>query len=367
MKITFTADIHIGNPSTNLQELLACFEQMISTSDMIIVGGDILDAKYHTSSEHITTLLDLMDYITPMIRSTNKILRLIYGTQSHDSYPQLQILSPYTKRMNFKIIPHVTEETIGNLRILYIPEEIITDKQEYYQATLYNPDKRYDYIFGHGTIQEGMPMVKPPTKKVRSTPIFTTEELSQRCTRFTCFGHYHAHWESHNVGYVGSLSRFRHGEKGDKGWYLMENNTRTFIKNPYSPNYTEIHLDCQQINLQDLHTTIANQLSQFESTRNERDKLKFTFQLDRHLPQSINYIDIIRSLCKGDGISYNIHDVNETTIQDEQAISTEFDYILDPNTPIRDKIIKYNDTQFEGVLDENLLDQYLNKVHHPQE
>lgn len=342
---------------------MACFEQMITTSDMIVIGGDILDAKYHTSSEHITTLLDLMDYITPMISGTHKILRLVYGTQSHDSYPQLQILSPYTRRMNFKIIPHVQEETINNLRFLYLPEEIILDKQEYYQSTLYNPSKQYDYIFGHGCIQEGMPMVKPPAKKVRHVPIFTTEELRQRCTKFVCFGHYHTHWESRNVGYVGSLSRFRHGEKGDKGWYLLENHSRTFIPNPYSPTYTEIPVDCQQITLEDLQTTIANHIDQFNRAKNDRDKLKFTFSLDRHVPQSINYVDVIRSLCRGDGISFNIKDVNETAIRDEEVISTQFDYILDPNTPIKDKIIKYNSTQFEGELDEILLDQYLSKVH----
>jgi hypothetical protein len=44
---------------------------------------------------------------------------------------------------------------IGKL-LLYLPEEYIIDQESYYKEYF---NKKYDYIFEHGVIIEGMPMV----------------------------------------------------------------------------------------------------------------------------------------------------------------------------------------------------------------
>ena len=362
MRVAFCADIHIGAPNTNLQELMGCFEMMISSSDLIVIGGDILDAKYHTSSENISLLLDLMDYITPMIFRSNKILRLIYGTQSHDGYPQLQILNPYTAMMNFRIISHVSEETILKNKILYIPEEIIGSKQEYYAETLFS-DKTYDYIFGHGVIAEGMPMVRESkVKKVRSVPIFRSEELSKKCLFHCCFGHYHRHTDiDRRVHYVGSLTRFRHAEPEPKGWFQIQNSRIDFIENPWSPIYTEHKITCQDYTPDDFQAKISSILAEFTLNKSSRDRLKFHFYLDRRSPDAMVYADIIRTLCKLDGVSYAIKDTNELVLQEDPVVE-KYDYILDQSIPIKDKINRYNESEFEGEIDQSLLQQYLDRV-----
>lgn len=362
MKIAFCADVHIGAPNTNLSEILGCFEDMLSQSDMLVIGGDILDAKFQASSENITMLLELFDFITTIARPQKKRVRLIYGTQSHDGYPQLQVLNPYTVMMDFKIIDHVCEEIVDGTKILYIPEEIILYKSTYYASTLYS-GKRYDYIFGHGVIAEGMQMVKEPSedKKVKTVPVFKTEELKNAVKYHVCFGHYHRQWSSGNVAYVGSLSRFKHGEPEPKGWYLLDKHNRTFIENQWCPKYIEHKITCSDYNINDLQSLIVDKINQFKFNCNARDKLKFMFNINRNTSDAIGYLDIIRTLCRGDGISYSIKDINDIMITDD-IIENEYDYILDQNVPISDKIIRYNDSEFEGTLDNVLLKQYLDKV-----
>ena len=362
MKIAFCADIHIGAPNTNLSEILSCIEDMLSQCDLLVIGGDILDAKFHASSEYITILLDVFDYITSIARPQRKKVRLIYGTQSHDGYPQLQILNPYTVLMDFKIIHHVSDENIDGVNILYIPEEIISDKASYYADTLYS-GKKYDYIFGHGVIAEGMTMVKErtSTKKVKSVPVFKTEELKAAVKYHVCFGHYHRRWVLDNVSYVGSLSRFKHGEPETKGWYLMDKRNIEFHENQWCPQYTEHRINCSDYDINDFQTLIMDKINQFKSNSNDRDKLKFTITINRSAGNTIGYLDIIRTLCRGDGISYAINDVNDLVLQ-ENVIDSEYDYILDQNIPIHEKIGRYNDSEFDGTLDVDLLKNYLSKT-----
>lgn len=359
MKIAFCADIHI-NDDTFIDEIMNCFETMISMSDMIVIGGDLMDCKSYASSDAIQQLLRLFDFITPQIRGGGRKLRIIYGTQSHDSYPQLQILKPYTKLMDCKIINHAQEEIINGTKFLFIPEEIIQDKTVYYKDTLFS-GKQYDYIFGHGVIAEGMSMVKESDNKIKSVPIFKTMELKQAVKYHCCFGHYHRRWESDNIAYVGSLSRFHHGEPEQKGWYLLDGKQRIFHPNQWCPDFQEYKVKCSEYTPSDLQIWITNTITSFQQSKQERDKLKFTFFLDRSQEDAIPIIDSIRTLCRGDGIAYNIKDVNEAIIQD-RTIESEYDYILDINVPIIDKIIKYNNHQFDGSLDDTLLKNYLSKI-----
>lgn len=691
MRICFCADIHIGAPNTDLSELMGCFEQMISSNDLIVIGGDILDSKFYASSDNITILMDLFEYITALIKPQKKILRLIYGTQSHDSFPQLQILEPFAHMMNFKIIPHVTVENINGVSILYIPEEIISNKREYYADTLYS-GKKYDYIFGHGVIAEGMPMVKEgKVKKMASVPVFKTEELIQACKYQVCFGHMHclplstevltdegykplssislhdnvacydkntkkivfhnptniicrpmyssdimyeysstklrnegvpqvrirmtshhrnlyqdevmetkdlpdellfqdlcplpkgvdesfiknkysddmirlitwivgdftfekthyfvknqektcirirAHfrkerkikivdelltkmhinhsvhvgsdgttriniigdanidilkllryqktfppdfiymnrhqagvfietliqvdgdwenfmkykswrynttkinerdlvatvlsingiysrsrtwkppyypdrfsdrsyvdiininptlkrkqipwedavgcievptgfficrqegisfitgncrWEHKNVSYVGSLTRFKNGESEPKGWYCMEGHNIWFVNNQWAPEYTEYNLTAEKYGIDEFRNFISTKLDEFHLNSNHRDHIKFTIYLDKSKPNALSYLEIVRTLCRGEGVSYAVKDTNDTILKDD-IITNEYDYILDQSVPIKDKIVRYNGSNFDEDIDTDLLDQYISKI-----
>lgn len=359
MRIVFCADVHLG-ATKNFTEILGCFEMMIQSCDMLVIGGDLFDSKVYASSDEVKQVIELFEFLTPIAKAGNKIIRVIYGTLSHDGYPQLQILRPYQVRMNLKIIDHVREEKINGLNFLYLPEEIIANKQEYYANTLYS-GKKYDYIFGHGVIAEGMPMVKPSIKKVKAVPIFKTEELRQATRFHTIFGHYHRNIEFGNVAYVGSLSRFKHGEPEPKGWYYLDGKERTFVKNPWCPLFTEIKINALEYSLDDFQNKILLCVKKFKEISGDYNKLKFSITMDRKNEHALGYLDILRSLSKIQNVSYAVRDVNDVTAQ-EEIKQTEYDYIMDPNVPIRDKILRYNDTEFEGEVDPELLDQYLSKL-----
>ena len=63
---------------------------------------------------------------------------MVYGTESHES-DQYGILDIYkmAKDLDFDVIYKVTEETIGDMNILYLPEEYMEDKSKYYEESDY--------------------------------------------------------------------------------------------------------------------------------------------------------------------------------------------------------------------------------------
>jgi hypothetical protein len=362
MKIATAADLHIGVPNTSSQEICSCLEEMITSSDKVVLAGDTLNSKNQTTSDNVTILLDIFDYITPMIASANKSIDIIYGTNSHDSYPQLQILNPYTKRMKLRIISKVTEMRCGNTSILYIPEEIIQDKFEYYKDTLYS-GKKYDYIFGHGVILEGMTMVKEnSTTKMRTTPKFRVQELKDAVKYYALFGHYHEQWFDGNVGYCGSLSRFHHGEPKPKGWWLLDGNKIEFHENQWCPSFTEKTIVCSEYTVEDLHTLISNTIRIWTEKKKDRDKIKFTCFLNKAAPESSSQSEIIKSLCRGEGISYTIKDTTLKVVDTNDEVMEKYYFIFDRSIPMLDTINKFNDMKFDSPLDQDLLKHYLSRL-----
>ena len=235
----FLADIHIGAMSYNqtcieyefLKSLLKKYTKD-SLLDFIIVGGDFFDKQAYTSDPFIEIA---QRFMIQLLVST-KVLRVIYGTASHESkqYSLFGPLAELPKELNhpdimqfdFKVINTVCEEELlPGLHVLYIPEEYIYDKRDYYNQYLSEKDK-YDFIFGHGIIQEAFTGKIKDTKEKKSVrkkaPIFTAGELSYACGGEVLFGHYHVHSEMEgNVSYVGSLSRWQHGEEESKGFYQL--------------------------------------------------------------------------------------------------------------------------------------------------
>ena len=118
----------------------------------------------------------------------------MYGTESHEcnQYDILSLLKIYDK---IRVIKQVTEEELlPGLNVLYLPEEHILDKKEYYKE-FFEEDQKYDYIFGHGIIREAMKeaAVQNDTSsdKRKKVPVFSTAEFRRICKGQTYFGHYH--------------------------------------------------------------------------------------------------------------------------------------------------------------------------------
>lgn len=256
------ADIHVGamkyeqtyKEYVHLRSLLKEFTKD-NLLDFIIINGDFFDKQLYTSDPFI----DLAQRIMIQLLSATRVLRVVYGTASHES-KQYSLFDPLVNELpkelnilsfDFKVITTVTEEELlPGLKVLYIPEEYIYDKNSYYEPYL-SKKNEYSFIFGHGMIQEAFrgKIKESKDKKAlrKKAPVFTAGELSYACSGDVIFGHYHVNTEmDENVSYVGSFSRWQQGEEPEKGFYLLgfdpeTNETKKqFIINSEALIYTTI-------------------------------------------------------------------------------------------------------------------------------
>ena len=121
------------------------------------------------------------------------------------------------------------------------------NKTEWY-ADFFTGDKKYNYIIGHGVIQELMSdasyhMTKSSKNSNRAkVPIFTSTELLNNCKGEVYFGHYHVNTSMKDkIFYVGSFSRWEFGEEQPKGFYYIkfknEKYSHEFIENTMTEKY----------------------------------------------------------------------------------------------------------------------------------
>lgn len=244
----FMADIHIGALSyTDTYDGIMYIKKILKNLcknerlDYIIIGGDFFDKQLYANDLYIKYAQKLMLYF---LASAKKV-RVVYGTSSHESdqygifdtiiedFPEILDGISY----DFKVIKELSDEWLfEDMHVLYVPEEYLFDKNEYYEDTFKKEDE-YDYVFGHGVIQDAFPYIKPKENDHvrRHAPVFTTEELSRICKGDVLFGHYHIHSEylDGKVCYSGSMFRWIFGEEEDKGCYLLTLDTDAELYNKY--------------------------------------------------------------------------------------------------------------------------------------
>lgn len=248
------SDIHIG--SKNIENLYEEYKKIFIENlkkdnvDFVIICGDYFDHKLFLNEKDSAYAYAMM---VDIIEATNKDtkIRLVYGTESHECN-QYEIISKLSTIYNrdIKVIKYVTDEFLyQDLHILYLPEEHLHNKDEYYSKYFEN-DKTYDYIFGHGVIREAMKeaatQIETQSKKRKTVPVFSTAELRRICKGETYFGHYHVNCDMDDVFYIGSFSRWQFGEEEAKGFYKITCDTtknkykHEFIENTMAPVYKTI-------------------------------------------------------------------------------------------------------------------------------
>lgn len=248
-------DIHIGikNIEKLYEEYKDTFIENLKREkhvDYIIICGDYFDHKLFLndieSSYAYTMMLDIINAC-----DSNTKIRLIYGTESHEcnQYSIITKLSSI-KNIDIKLVKYASEEELfPNFNILYVPEEHLLDKNEYYK-NFFDNNKKYNYIFGHGVIREAMKVaasqIENKTGKRKKVPVFSTAEFRKICKGETYFGHYHINTDMDDVFYIGSFTRWQFGEEEPKGFYRLEyednndNYKHEFIENTLAPIYKTI-------------------------------------------------------------------------------------------------------------------------------
>lgn len=286
------SDIHIGAfPIEKLyQEFKYQFLEKVKKMkelDFIIFCGDLFDHKLFLNEKESYYAYKMIQELISICKKDIKI-RFVYGTESHECN-QYNIFSTI-KDTDIRIIKTVEEEELfPDCRVLYLPEEYVYDKKEFYKD-YFEKEDYYDFIFGHGIIREGMKVAavknENSSKTRKKVPVFSTAEFHKICKGRTFFGHYHIHTKMDDVFYVGSFSRWKFGEEEEKGFYEIFYNTEKeihkeiFIKNELAEIYHTINYGYENQVFQNMDI-LENKLSHIEKVveSDSIDHIKFQFNL----------------------------------------------------------------------------------------
>lgn len=408
MRILLIADLHVGS----IKDTKYFYDTTINIidkeinfnkTDMIVFLGDYFDKLFKTNEEFTALAINIMSYIVIACNRNKTKIRIVYGTESHEMN-QYRLFNYHLieKSVDMKIIETVTEEEIDGKKILYIPEEFINDKHKHYKNYLYN-NKQYDFIFGHGVIEDGMPSninfnaANKPNKE-KHVPRFKSGEFS--CiSEFTIFGHYHQYTNiCNNVFYLGSLFRDSFGEEIPKGYGILSDNnsnlyndknikdnkddsninrlsftspndkyTFSFIENTKAYNLITIEYNPTS----DIYTSSNKIIDDIKRIKEEykelfngdvEGKIRLKFNVPNDL--SPKFRETLKSVLfdeKFISVTINESNQNNVSIIEEDDIEEDINFIVDINLSILDKIYQYAEKKYERKITMEKLKKYLSK------
>lgn len=183
--------------------------------DVIFIQGDLTHYELGLNSRHAYYMLKTFEKIVKFAKKRNVAIRVIKGTKSHD-HDQLDVLTTFSNEVDIKVIRTVQVEEFNGAKILYIPEEYMKDPDSYYAEYF---DDTYDYIIGHGMMEEESFHNNNNQLHLSDAPVFNTKQLSS-IGHVICFGHIHNAHVWNDVYYTGSFSRWQFGEEEPKGFLI---------------------------------------------------------------------------------------------------------------------------------------------------
>ena len=378
------SDIHFGafNSDILMKELYSIFIkylESLSTLDFIVITGDYFDHKTFLNERFTKHAIQFMDKLVSIAKIHKCPIRIVYGTESHEvgQYSAFSIYSD-DESLDFKVIHTVEEEELlPDMNVLYLPEEFIYSKKEYYKDYFEKKD-HYDYIFGHGVIQEVMTQASKSTEKHSDTtrkkvPIFTTSELISICKGQVYFGHYHVNTNiMDKVFYVGSYSRWIHGEEEPKGFYHIqckpskEKYEQEFIENSLARKFVTYHYgyDSKVIESEE---SLLSELEKKDriAEANEGDHVRYVFNIPEDHPNPEFVMRILNERYKfNDSIKVNVTNgyvekkksINRKSLNDAMD---EYPMIFDKSVKIENKVMYFIKKKFDRDVDLEQIKKYL--------
>jgi len=270
------ADIHWGviNPKKyyeQLKKVVLDYLEELPILDYIMIAGDYFDTKLSMNSEHAKYALKFMSKLFDIAKKKKTKIRIIKGTETHDN-KQLELLEsmPNDDKIDFKVINTVTDEWLfDDLHILYIPEEYVENKDEYYGEYF---SKEYDMIIGHGLVNEVAFVASKQESEVTMSkaPIFKSDILLKICKGPIFFGHIHIPQViKDRFFYIGSTTRWCYGEEDDKGFYLVT----------YSPENGKFITEFVVNKLADRYDTVIIDYNSSMFKSSEKDQIDFLLEI----------------------------------------------------------------------------------------
>lgn len=369
------ADIHGGAipPLQLLNELKSEYIDKLSNLailDFVVVAGDLFDTKISLNSEHTRVVFTFLKLLINVCIEKNAKLRIIKGTESHDN-KQLELLNLMSTNCDIKIINTVTSEDLfDDMKVLYVPEEYMTDYTEYYKDYM---NDEYDMIFGHGLFNEVAFASKLQASETTMSraPIFKSEDFINICKGPIFFGHIHKKQVINDrIYYVGSFSRWVFGEEEDKGSMIVAYTPETsnykvdFIENKLARTFTTMIINESSTLYKNESCDINLILNLIESVK--ADKVRLIF----NIPKDYQNAKLLQSLIR-DTFSKNPNIkiiINNNSVEDKakkeriekiQKLVSTYDFIFNNNIPLEEKIVKYIKIRHNRDIDISDMRDYL--------
>ena len=376
------ADVHHGvmdaKKLENELELFLKHIKEMNKLDFIIICGDYFDRKLYLNDKSSESSIRVMDRIVSIAKYKEAKIRVIFGTKSHES-DQYIIFSKYESDpdIDYKIIYTAQEEELfPNVNVLYLPEEYMIDKKEFY-LELMNPLKSYNYIFGHGVIQEVMTMIKKHStnkSKRLSVPVFTTADFKECCEGEVYFGHYHINSNiDDSIFYVGSYSRWIFGEEEDKGFYELSYDTiekkykHKFIINYLAEKYHTIYYGYNDKVFKS-EKTLIDELNKVDDMLENKvfDRIRFMFNIPEDYPNPEFVINLLKERYKFDK---NVKlEITNGYIDKKRKLNKEevknnlnkYETIFDRSQKIENKVSWFIKLKYDKDISSDITKFYLN-------
>lgn len=378
------SDIHFGaidayQLKKELNDVFIYYLMNMKKIDFIIINGDYFDHKIYLNDQVSNFAISFMDTLVSISKDHRCPIRIVYGTESHE-VNQYNIFDIYENNpdIDFKVIYTVQEEELlKNMKVLYIPEEYVFSKSDHYGDFL-KKESEYDYVFGHGVIS-GL-MITSNTKEInkkeskrKKVHSFSMNELSKICKGQVYFGHYHINTNVENkIFYVGSFSRWQHGEDAAKGFYHVKYNTsdneytQKFIENcmakkyiTYTYGYDSSAIACEEELLKELSKKDkCTELS-------DVDNVRYVFNIPENHPNPEFIINILNERYKfNDSVKVQITNgyvekkkkINKTQLD---SMMSEYAMIFDKSVQIEDKIVYYIKKLYNTDIDLDIVKSIL--------
>ena len=376
------ADLHIG--AMDLEKLHEEYEEMLikeikkmKSLDFLIIAGDFFDHKFYLNDKESSMAYYMLNELIEVCKEKETVIRIVYGTESHEcnQYDILSLLKIYDK---IKVIKEVNEEELlPGMNVLYLPEEHIIDKEEYYE-TFFNNTKKYDYIFGHGVLREVMSDVAKhidtsSKNKRKKVPVFSTAELNKICKGQVFFGHYHINQNINDKFFsIGSFSRWKFGEESVKGYYKLK-------CNPYKKTYEATHIENT---LADTFNTIAfgyendmfksdddlnNALERIDNmiSNDTFDHVRFVFNIPSTVDNPEATMNLLKEKYKfNDKVKLEIQhgyieEKKERQKEEIQKENEKYSFIFDKSLPLEDKISRFIAIEYNKNIPTDSVKKYL--------
>ena len=381
------ADLHIGviNIQKQYEEIKeVIFKTIISERpDFIVFLGDYFDHKLALNDESTFYAVLIINEIIRICKENNMNntkIRFVYGTESHE-WDQYKFLNAMDTNFDVRVIRYCEEEDLfPDLKVLYIPEEHMYNKGNYYDQFLSQP-KKYDYIFGHGVLREVMKeaaiISDSNTSNRKKVPIFSTGELTYACKGQIYFGHYHIHTNINDtVFYVGSFNRWCFGEEDEKGIYLVSKIDNSdeypydckFIENTLTDTFKTISFGYDNSIFKN-QEVMEKKLSQIDSMMKDHifDHVRFEFNVPTTAFNPEYIMNYVKEKYRfNDNIKVNIvHGYQEEKKKKEKEEIEKWNEENAPyfnrNISIEDKIVYFIGMEFNRKIEPRKIDIYLNK------